>query len=76
MSKRGKPKKEETCDQEKRKRKIKILFKEIMVENFLNLKKKTDNQIQKAQKKVPNNMNLNGPKPRCITIKMAKVREF
>lgn len=46
-----------------------------MVENFLNLKK-TDNRIQKAQKKVPKQYEPNGPKPRCITIKMAKVREF
>lgn len=42
---------------------------------MLNIKKKMDNQVQEAQE-VPNKMNLNGPKPKCVTVKMAKVREF
>ena len=46
-----------------------------MVENFLNIKKKVDNQVQEAQE-VPNKMNLNGHKPKCVTVKMAKVKEF
>ena len=41
-----------------------------MMENFTNLKKETDIQIQEAQM-VPNKMNLNRPSPRH-TIKMAK----
>ena len=47
---------------------------EIMAENFPNLKKETDIQIQEAQR-VPNKMNPNRPTPRHIIIKMAKVKE-
>ena len=53
---------------------IKNVFEEIMAENFPNLKKETDIQVQEAQR-VPNKMNLNGPTPRHIIIKMAKVED-
>ena len=53
---------------------IKNVFEEIMAENFPNLKKETDIQVQEAQR-VPNKMNLNRPTPRYIIIKMAKVKE-
>ena len=44
-----------------------------MVENFLNLKKETDIQVQEAQR-VPNKMNTHRPTPRHIIIKMGKIR--
>ena len=43
-------------------------------ENFPNLKKETDFQLQEAQR-VPNNMNPKRPTPRHIVIKMAKVKD-
>ena len=48
-----------------------------MAENFLNLKKETDIQVQEAQS-FPNKMKPNTPTPRHIIIKIAKVkyREF
>ena len=49
-----------------------------MAENFPNLKKETDIQIQEAER-VPNKMNPNRHTPRHIIIKMAKLkvkREF
>ena len=45
-----------------------------MAENFINLKKETDIQVQEAQR-VPNKMNPNRPTPRHILIKMAKVKD-
>ena len=45
-----------------------------MAENFPNLKKETDIQIQEAQR-VPNKINPNRPTPRHVTIKMAKVKD-
>ena len=45
-----------------------------MAENFPNLKKETDIQVQEAQR-VPNKMNPNRPAPRHMIIKMAKVKE-
>ena len=50
------------------------VFEEIMAENFPNLKKETDIQVQEAQR-VPNKMNPNRAPPRYIIIKMAKVKE-
>ena len=45
-----------------------------MDENFPNLKKETDIQIQETQR-VSNKMNPNRPTPRHIIIKMAKVKD-
>ena len=50
------------------------LFEEIIAKKFPNLGKKTDTQIQEAQK-VPNTMNLKRPMPRCITIKLSKLKK-
>ena len=47
---------------------------EIMAENFPNLKKETDMQVQEAQR-VPNKINPNRPTRRYIIEKMAKVKE-
>lgn len=46
----------------------------IMAENFPNLKKETDIQIQEAQR-VPNKINPKRPTPRHIVTKKAKVKE-
>ena len=45
-----------------------------MAENFPNLKKETDIQVQEAQS-VPNKMNPNKPKPKHIIIEIAKVKD-
>ena len=45
-----------------------------MSENFPNLEKKIDIQLQEAQR-VPNKMNPNRPTPRHIIIKMTKFKE-
>lgn len=49
------------------------LFNEIMAEDFPNLGKETNTQIQEAQK-VPNKVNLKRPMPRHIIIKLSKVK--
>lgn len=46
----------------------------MMTENFSNLVRKTDVQIQKA-KRVPNKMNPKRPIARHIIFKMPKVKE-
>ena len=51
-----------------------ILFEEIMAENFSNLKKETDIQIQEAQR-VPNKRTPKRPTPGHIIIKMSKVKD-
>ena len=48
---------------EERVRGIKKVFKEIMAENFWNLKKETDIQVQEAQR-VPKKMNSNRATPK------------
>ena len=48
---------------------IENVFEEIIAENFPNLKKETDIQVQEAQR-VPNR-----PTPRHMIIKMAKVKD-
>ena len=59
---------------EERKKGIENVFEEVMAENFSNLKKESDIQVQEAQR-VPNKINPNRPTPRHIIIKMAKVKE-
>ena len=53
---------------------IENVFEEIIAENFPNLKKETDIQVQEAQR-VPNKMNPNRPTSRHIIIEMVKVKE-
>ena len=50
------------------------LFEKIMKENFPNLVKETDMQVQEAQR-VPNKMASKRPTPRHIIIKMPKVQD-
>ena len=58
----------------RRKRKgIENIFKEIMAENFPNLKE-TGIKIQEAHRS-PNNLNPYSPTPRHIAIKMANVKQ-
>ena len=50
------------------------LFEKIMKENFPNLVKEIDMQVQEAQK-VPNKMDAKRPTSRHIIIKMPKVKD-
>ena len=50
------------------------LFGEIIAENFPNLKKETDIQVQETQRR-PNKMNPKKPTPRYIIIKMSRVKD-
>ena len=50
------------------------LFEKIMQENFLNLVKEIDMQVQEAQR-VSNKMDAKRPTPRHIIIKMPKVKD-
>ena len=45
-----------------------------MAENFPNIKKETDIQVQEAQR-VPNKINPTRPTPKHIILKMAKVKD-
>ena len=58
---------------EEKEQEIGNLFGKIMKENFSDLIKETDMQVQEAQR-VPNKMNTNRSTPRHITIKMQKVK--
>ena len=53
---------------------IENLFEKIMKENFLNLAKEIDIQVQEQQR-IPNNLGPKRTTPRHIIIKMPKVRE-
>uniref|UniRef100_A0A9L0RAZ2 L1 transposable element RRM domain-containing protein n=1 Tax=Equus caballus TaxID=9796 RepID=A0A9L0RAZ2_HORSE len=50
------------------------LFEEIMAENFPNLRKEIDIQVQEAQR-APNKRSRKRPTPRHIIIKMSKIKE-
>ena len=50
------------------------LFEEIIAENFPNLGKETDIQVQEAQS-VPKGINCKRSTPKCIIIKMAKIKD-
>ena len=60
-------------DGEEKEKGTENLFEEIMAENFSNLAKETDIQVQEAQR-VPNKMNPKRATPRHIIIKMPKVK--
>ena len=49
------------------------LFKEIMKENFSNLVKEIDMQVQEAQR-VPNKIEAKRPTPKHIIVKMPKIK--
>ena len=64
----GVPKREE------RKKGVENLFGDIISENFPNLGKETDIQVQEAQR-IPNKINPKRSTPRYIRIKMAKITD-
>ena len=58
---------------EEKEQEIGNLFEKIMKENFPNLVKEIDMQVQEAQR-VPNQMGTKRPTPRHIIIKMPKLK--
>ena len=58
---------------EEKKQEIGNLFENIMKENFPNLVKEIDMQVQEAQR-APNKMDAKRPIPRHIIIKLPKVK--
>lgn len=60
--------------EEEREKRQKKLCEEIMAEIFLNLVMKIDIQAQEAER-VPNMINTKKSTPRCIIIKMSKLKE-
>ena len=61
-------------EREEKQQEIGNLFEKIMKENFPNLVKEIDKQVQEAQR-VPNKMDAKRPTPRHIIIKMPKVKD-
>ena len=59
---------------EETKQGIENLFEEIMTENFPNLVKEKDTQVQET-KSVPNKLNSKRPTPRHIIIKMIRLKD-
>ena len=59
---------------EKEEEEIENLYEKIMKENFPNLVKEIDMQVQEAQR-VPDKMNEKTPTPRHIIIKMPKFKD-
>ena len=59
---------------EEEEQEIKNLFEKIMEENFLNLVKEIDIQVQEAQR-VPNKLDPKRPTPGHIIVKMAKLKD-
>ena len=58
----------------KKEQEIEKLFEKIIKENFPNLVKEIDIQVQEAQR-APNKMDAKRPPPRHIIIKMPKVKD-
>ena len=61
-------------EEEEKEQELGNLFEKIMKQNFPNLVKEIDMQIQEAQK-VPNKMDAKRPTPRLIIIKLPKVKD-
>ena len=59
---------------EEKEQEIGILFEKIMKENFPNLVKEIDMQVQEAHR-APNKMDAKRPTPRHIIIKMPRVKD-
>ena len=59
---------------EEKEQKIGNLFEKIVKENFPNLVKEIDMQVQEAQG-VPNQMDAKRPTPKHIVVKMTKVKD-
>ena len=61
-------------EEEEKEQQIGNLFEKIMKENFPNLVKEIDMQVQEAQR-VPDKMNAKRPTPKHIIIKMLQVKD-
>ena len=59
---------------EEKEQEIENLFEKIMKENFSNLVKEIDMQVQEVQR-IPNKMDAKRPTPRHIIIKMPKIKD-
>ena len=59
---------------EEKEQEIGNIFEKIMKENFSNLVREIDMQVQEEQR-VPNKMDAKRPTPRHIIIKMPKVKD-
>ena len=64
----------EVPGREEKEQEIRNLFEKIMKENFPNLVKEIDIEVQEAQR-VPNKMDAKRPTPRHTIIKMPKVKD-
>ena len=64
----------EVPEEEEREQEIGNLFEKIMTENFPNLVKEINIQVQKAQRE-PNKLDLKRTTPRHIIIKIPKVKD-
>ena len=60
---------------EEEEQEIEYLFEKIMKENFPNLVKEIDIQVQETLQRVPNKMDAKRTTPRHIIIKMPKVKD-
>ena len=58
----------------KKSKKLEIYLKKIVKENFPNLVKEIDIQVQEAQR-VPKKLDLKRNTPRCIIIKLPKIKD-
>ena len=58
---------------EKRETKGQRIFEEIIAENFPNLRKETDIQVQEAQR-APSKMNPKRPTSKYVIIKMSRIK--
>ena len=59
---------------QRREKSVEDIFEDIIAENFPNLRKETDIQVQEAQR-IPNTINPKRTTPWQIVIKMAKIKD-
>ena len=62
------------AEEKEKEQEIENLFEKIVKENFPNLVKEIDMQVQEAQR-VPTTMDAKRPTPRHIIVKMLKVKD-
>ena len=60
-------------EEEEKKKGYEKIFEEIIVQNFHNMEKEIDNQVQEAQR-VPYRINPRGNMPRHILTKLTKIK--
>ena len=64
---------DEEVQEEEKKKGYEKVFEEIIVENFPNMEKEIVNEVQEAQR-VPYRINPRRNMPRCILIKLTKIK--